>query len=244
MSFWFTLVLVEIRKATDTRAARWLLVCIAGLSVGAALLSQSLYSTFGEFVAGPGLPLTALLPIVSVLAMAGDWTQRTAMTTFALVPRRLLILSARLVAAVLTVLGITAVVTSVTGIAFAILHPAEMADTSARQVVRALGPVFALALSAALTGIAMGSLLLNTPLAIAVTLLVPFGYEIAITVAFPHVGPWISSLAFSSWLSDPHLTWQGSGEARGLGQALTSFGLWVIAPIALGWWRQLRKEVH
>ena len=95
-----------------------------------------------------------------------------------------------------------------------------------------------------MTGTAVGSLLLNTPLAIVVTMLLPITYDVAAALLVPSVAPWISTLAFSAWLARPHLAWGiGPGDVPGAGQALTSLVIWVALPLGLGWWRQLRRDV-
>ncbi|MCU1529518.1 MAG: hypothetical protein JWP75_3281 [Frondihabitans sp.] len=80
---------VELRKSVDTRAARWLLVVSVALSVCAlAINSFTEVDNFADFLRGATLPMPALLPIVAILASTSDWSQRSAMTTFVLVPRR------------------------------------------------------------------------------------------------------------------------------------------------------------
>ena len=86
------LTTVELRKMTDTRAGFWLLllVVLSALAVVTLILAvgkaddQTFDSMFGACV---GI-VSVLLPIVGLLVVTSEWSQRTALTTFTLVPER------------------------------------------------------------------------------------------------------------------------------------------------------------
>jgi len=82
----------ELRKSFDTRSGFWLLVSIAVLAViatGAVVLFASdADQTYNSFAAAVGVPMTIILPIIAILSVTGEWSQRTGLTTFTLVPRR------------------------------------------------------------------------------------------------------------------------------------------------------------
>jgi len=98
------LTAVELRKMTDARAGFWLQLAVAALTivvVGAACLfarpeDQTLRSMLAIAVA----PASILLPIVGILLVTSEWSQRTGMVTFALVPRRGRVIVAKLLASV------------------------------------------------------------------------------------------------------------------------------------------------
>ncbi len=86
------LVGVELSKMFDTRAGFWLIAAIGILSVlatGAAILfapdEAIVYDTFAQAV---GIPMAIILPIIAILSITGEYSQRTALTTYTLVPRR------------------------------------------------------------------------------------------------------------------------------------------------------------
>ena len=63
------------------------------------LLTQDQEATFGSFGAGANIPMVILLPVLGVMSVTGEWTQRTAMVTFALVPSRGRVVAAKYVSA-------------------------------------------------------------------------------------------------------------------------------------------------
>src|SRR3712207_7919978 len=87
------LVLIELRKAVDTRAARWLLAVAALVCLAVGVLQMTLEadllqrSVNGAFLAQHGIAFL-LLPVVGILLVTTEWSRRTALTTYALVPRR------------------------------------------------------------------------------------------------------------------------------------------------------------
>ncbi|WP_148061151.1 hypothetical protein [Frondihabitans sp. PhB188] len=229
----------------DTRASRVLLAVMVALGVGAALLASQGGARLSEFVGSASLPLPLLLPIVAVLATTGDWTHRSALTTYALVPHRQTVLGARVLAAIALVLATAFAITVLSVSAFLVLHWGDWTVFDGPALRVSIWSVFAFSLAAALSGVAMGSLLLNTPLAIVVTMVVPIAYDIAVTPRLPVVGEWFSSLGFSLWLTEPQWTWLSpTDELTGVGPALTSLVVWVCLPLLLGAVRQVRREVR
>ena len=97
------LLAVELRKLTDTRSGRGLLAAtlVAGdrrprLEGHATPASRRRSTTTARGVA---TMVAFLTPLIGLLAMTSEWTQRTALTTFTLAPRRLPVLAAKYVAA-------------------------------------------------------------------------------------------------------------------------------------------------
>ena len=92
---------VELRKMFDTRSGFWLMASIvitSGIAtVLTVLLSDRDELTFDSFAASVGSPMSIILPIIGVLAVTSEWTQRTALTTFTLVPSRGRVIGAKLV---------------------------------------------------------------------------------------------------------------------------------------------------
>jgi ABC-2 type transport system permease protein len=103
------LVMVELRKMFDTRSGFWLLVSIGLLSVIAtaaviAFAPDDLV-TYASFTAAIRLPVSVILPVIAILAVTSEWSQRSGLTTFTLVPNRRRVVGAKAAAAVLVGLG-------------------------------------------------------------------------------------------------------------------------------------------
>lgn len=245
MRGWAVILQVELMRTTDTRASRWLVVSIAVVGVGTVALSNGEEATMADFVNGAAIPLAALLPALAVLVATSDWSTRAAMATFTSEPRRLRILVTRAVALILLVTGLSLVTSIVTAIAFVALHPDRVMLHASLSALVAGGQLYALAISTSMTGFAVGSLLLNTPAAIVVAFLVPVSLDVGAGVVAPDLAPWISTLAFSAWLGSPHLSWGDTPDGLpGIGRAMVSFLLWTAAPTAVGFWRQMKRDVR
>ncbi|GAA1927156.1 ABC transporter permease [Nocardioides marmoribigeumensis] len=83
---------VELRKMFDTRSGFWLMAGIVGLSVlataGVVLFAPDDQLTYGSFGAAVGIPMTVILPVIAILSVTGEWSQRSGLSTFTLVPQR------------------------------------------------------------------------------------------------------------------------------------------------------------
>jgi ABC-2 type transport system permease protein len=104
------LTLVELRKMTDTRAGFWLLVSTALLTVAVVVIAgfemEEQERTLKNFVGIATVPLSLLGPVVGILLVTSEWSQRTSLITFTLVPHRARVLVAKLLAGgALAVLG-------------------------------------------------------------------------------------------------------------------------------------------
>ena len=86
------IVSVELRKSLDTRSGFWLLASIgitAVLATGAVILwAPDSELTYDTFAAAIGFPMAVILPMVAILSVTAEWSQRSGLTTFTLVPHR------------------------------------------------------------------------------------------------------------------------------------------------------------
>lgn len=94
---------VELRKMFDTRAGFWMLASIGILSVlatGAVIaFAPDSEQTYETFATAFGFPMAVILPMIAVLSITSEWSQRTALTTFTLVPSRGRVIAAKAMAA-------------------------------------------------------------------------------------------------------------------------------------------------
>ena len=109
------LVAVELRKMVNTRAGFWLQLATVAITVLAVIVACVVADpadlTF-QSILNVGLqPAAILLPVVGILLVTSEWSQRTGMITFALVPVRSRVLGAKLIASL--VLAVAMLVMSI-----------------------------------------------------------------------------------------------------------------------------------
>ena len=241
------LVKVEIRKMFDTRSGFWLMMSIAIVAtlatIGCILWvpDRSLeYSVFGQAV---GFPMAILLPVIAILAVTGEWSQRTGLITFTLTPHRGQVILAKALAAI--IVGVVGML-----VAFAIgalgnvvgsaLNGVDLTwDISASDmfwiiIANVLG---------LLIGFMLGVLIRNTPGAIVAyfvySFVLPtiFGILAELVDWFKDVQPWIDFNFAQVPMFEGGLTGE---EWAHLG---TSGLIWFVIPMAFGLWAVLRSEV-
>jgi ABC-2 type transport system permease protein len=236
------LIGVECRKQLDTRAGRWLLIAIA--VVTATVLAVLLFvnggrHTFRELILATVTPQALLLPIVGILAVTSEWSQRAALVTFTLEPKRGRVAAAKTISAVLV--GVIALAAAV-GLA-ALAHLGSIAFRGADQAWSVPSPVLAgfalMLLLGVAQGVAFGMILLNTPAAIVTYLLLPTVWSL--------LGGMVASLANAAGWLDLATTMRPLLEGGMTGNQWLRLGtataVWVMLPLALGLWRVLRTEV-
>ncbi len=107
------LVKVELRKMFNTRSGFWMLISIGVLSViatGAVIIfAPDSAVTYESFATAIGLPMSVILPMIAILAVTSEWSQRSGLTTFTLVPSRGRVIGAKAIATILVGLGSMAV---------------------------------------------------------------------------------------------------------------------------------------
>jgi ABC-2 type transport system permease protein len=245
--FW-RLCRVELRKSYDTRASFWLLASIAiivALVEGLVLIVSIVQDgdiAFGDFVGGAAFFTSILLPVLGIMLVTSEWSQRTAMVTFALEPRRPLILAAKLVVGIVLTL-ITALGATVLGLVMNVLYAVLHGDpdwTFGWEFFFGFLIVQSLAM---IGGFALAALLLNTPAAIVLFFVYKWALLIIFAIISANVG-WFDEA--SQWFDfqraqEPlaNLSIRGDEWAH-----LASSGfIWLALPLAIGLWRILRAEV-
>src|SRR4029079_4046913 len=79
-------VAVELRKMVDTRAGFWLQVAMVALTVVVVvvrvLVGDTADHTFPSLLAAGLQPAAILLPVLGILLVTSEWSQRTGLITF------------------------------------------------------------------------------------------------------------------------------------------------------------------
>jgi ABC-type transport system involved in multi-copper enzyme maturation permease subunit len=236
------LVLVELRKAVDTRAGRWLLVAILALTAAAIGLVLAVgdesQHTMPDLLSYAATPQSFLLPVLGILLVTSEWTQRTALVTFALTSSRSLVVSAKIVAALL--LALAAVVGAVI-VAAAATVAGGNGEGFAEVTVATYLLFAALQLLNVLMGVAFGLLLLNTPAAISIFFILPVVSSLVFTTvpALEDLAPWLDLQTAQSPLTNGDFSLTGEQLAQSAVAAL----IWIALPLVAGWYRTTRAEV-
>jgi ABC-2 type transport system permease protein len=241
------LVGVELRKMFDTRAGFWLMASVGIVTVLATAavilwapdeaISQETFST------AIGMPLSVVLPIIAVMAVTSEYSQRTGLTTYTLVPWRGRVLSAKLVTTLLV--GVVAMFVALAVGAAGNLLGSAITGLDAQWDITL--PQFGLIILANVLGMLMGFMLgaifRSTPaglvgyLVYSFVLPIAFGTLAAFQEWFRDLQPWVDVQFAITRLFDNSMTaeyWQQLGVT-------TLVWLWI--PLALGLRAVLRAEV-
>jgi ABC-type transport system involved in multi-copper enzyme maturation permease subunit len=235
------LVAVELRKSVDTRAGRWLLISIAIITLLWDLFWLSTpqeVHTLTAFLAAPAILQKPLLGIMGILLATSEWSQRTAMVTFTLVPKRGNTVLAKIAAALL----LSTLAFAVGLLIAAILATVGGATDPWDLPIGTLGQAYLGTLISTLQGVAFGLLLLNTPAAIVVYLLAStvVAAITGLVDALRDVAPWVNFSGAMSPLVDDV---PGALSGEQWGHLITATIIWFVIPFALGIWRVLNAEV-
>ncbi|MFC3689091.1 hypothetical protein [Aquipuribacter hungaricus] len=238
------LVAVELRKAVDTVTGRWLLVATLVLVLGALALGAS-FPPAGEDADLPFLlttallPVSLLLPVLGVLLLSGEFSTRSVLTTFALVPSRGRVVVAKTAAAVLLAVAGTLLTGVLTVAAAGVLDLAgRLGGWSVEPAV--LLQVLVLQVVYVLVGVGFGLLCQSTPLAIVTYLLVPslLAPVLLFVPSLQDVGAWVDLGTGTA-----PLMMAGTLEGEQWARVASVTAIWAGVPALLGWLRLQRREI-
>jgi ABC-2 type transport system permease protein len=98
-------VRVELRKMFDTRSGFWLIasIGITGLiaTIATVAFAPDQYLTYYNFAKAVGYPITVILPMIALLSITSEWSQRSGLTTFTYVPSRRRVVWAKTLSAII-----------------------------------------------------------------------------------------------------------------------------------------------
>ncbi|WP_298324215.1 hypothetical protein [Haloactinopolyspora sp.] len=234
---------VETRKMIDTRAGVWLLGLIALIGAGLAAVLMVVgdpgEQTMSEYFTFAQLGVAVLLPILGILIVTSEWSQRTALTTFALQPRRGWVIAAKAAASVVLVVVTTAAMLGLAALANLITPLVTDAPGSFSVEAGLIGRTIVFQLAGVLVGFAFGLALLSSPLAIVLYFVLPTVWTVlgSVISALDSVAPWLDF----SMTTAPLL--EGSLDGEQWAQVGTSMAVWFVLPLVLGVIRVLRAEI-
>jgi len=242
-----TVVGVELRKMFDTRSGFWLMMSIGILSVvatGATILfAPDDALTYGNFAAAIGFPMAVVLPMVAILSITSEWSQRTGLTTFTLVPSRGRVILAKAINALvigvvsMVIAGVVGALGNVVGTAIAGVDTTwDFGITDFLYVT--LGNVLGMAI-----GFMLGVLIRNSAGAIVgyfiYSLLLPTITSVLAETQqwFRDAQPWVDFNYNANGLFEGGFTGQDWAQLAATG------AIWLALPLAIGLWLVMRSEV-
>jgi hypothetical protein len=242
------IVAVELRKSFDTRSGLWLL---AGIGIAAVLTTGAVIAwaaqtefTHSRFTLAIGVPMSIILPIIALLSVTAEWSQRSGLSTFTLVPHRGRVLLAKAIGAILV-----AAVTTV--VAFAVGALGNLVGTATNGIP----PVWDVGLTDVgrftlgntlllLVGFTLGALIRNSPGAIVAYMIYAFVIPglfalLAFNQAwFRDARPWIDP----KYNQDALLQGGGLTGQQWTHLAVTSV-VWLVVPLIVALVNLHRTEV-
>lgn len=226
---------IEARKMLDTRAGFWLLVLTVLAALGGMLgarLSVGEDVSFGEMYLTALATASVLLPVVAVLLVTSEWSQRTALITFTLVPARWRIVVAKLIAS----LGL-AVVGTLVCLLLAAIGAATASGPGLEAGEFGRGLLY-LAIVTSI-GVGLGLLLMNTPAAIVILFVGPLLLTTigAIGERLNDVTRWLDQSALQTLVETRPL------DGEDWAMVAVTFALWAALPLLLGMVRLRRGDI-
>jgi ABC-2 type transport system permease protein len=241
------LLKVETVKMFNTRAGFWLLVGIAAsaliATVSVIAFAPDSAQTYDNFGAAIGIPMALLLPVMAILSVTSEWSQRSGLTTFTLVPHRSRVIWAKMVVSI--VLGAASfcvalaigALGNVVGAGIAGVDPVWNIS-AAQMATLILANVLNL-----LIGFMLGVLIRNSPGAIVGYVVYSFVLpSLSMLLAnFQHwwekAQPWLDF----NWAQGP--LYDGGPSASEWAHLGTSGLIWLVVPLAVGLVMVMRSEV-
>jgi hypothetical protein len=234
------LVAVELRKIVDTRAGFWLQVATVALTVAVVIVrcltGGAADHTFAAVLDAAILPAGVLLPVAGVLLVTSEWSQRTGLITFALVPVRSRVLGAKLVASLILAVATLAIAVAV--IAAGVLVASPGADATWSDAATLIGQSAVYLTAGMVTAVAFGAVLLASAPALVALFTLPTAWMALGSLSiFAGVAPWLDT---ARALGPMHREVMSSTQWAHAGTALA---LWMVLPLLIGIWRITRREV-
>jgi len=241
------LVKVELRKMFDTRAGFWLMASVGIVSVLATaaviIWAPDEAITQNTFSSAIGMPLSVVLPIIAVMSVTSEYSQRTGLTTYTLVPWRGRVILAKLVSTLLVGIASMFLALAVGALGNVLGSAITGLDAVWDVSLTQFGNIVLANILGMLMGFMLGVVFRSTPGAIVGYFVYSFVLPVALgTLAafqewFRDLQPWVDVQFAITRLFDNTMTteyWQQLGVT-------TLVWLWI--PLAIGLRAVLRAEV-
>jgi ABC-2 type transport system permease protein len=244
------IVAVELRKMFNTRSGFWLIASLVITTVlastGVILFAPDADLTYSTFATAIRFPVAVLLPIIAILAVTSEWSQRSGLATFTHVPHRGRVITAKLVAAVLV--GVASMVlTFVAGALGNVLSGALTGNAMQWDVTMTQAMYFVLGnISSLLIGFMLGVVIRSSTGAVVAY----FVYTFVVPILFGLLGdaqswfrdlqPWVDLQLAQTGL----FLFDGTLSSENWQQIGVTGLAWLVAPLLVGLRLVVRAEVN
>jgi ABC-2 type transport system permease protein len=240
-------VAVELRKMFNTRSGFWLMASItitSLLATGAVILwAPDSELTYDTFAAAIGFPMSVILPMVAILLVTSEWSQRSGLTTFTLVPHRGRVIGAKAVAIVavgvasmFVAMAIGAlgniVGTAITG------TPLVWDDSFLHLSEIVLGNVLGM-----LVGFMLGVLIRNSAGAIVGYFVFTLVLPTLSGILAANAAWWEKAQGWVDFNYAQSALFNGDLAAKDWAHLATASGIWLVLPLVVGLTLLMRSEV-
>jgi ABC-2 type transport system permease protein len=234
------LVAVELRKMLNTRAGFWMQIATVAITV-VVVIARSVTGDAADhdFASVLGLalqPAAVLLPVAGILLVTSEWSQRTGMITFALVPVRSRILGAKLIASLVLALAMLAM--SVAVAAAGVLVASPGIDGTWSDAPTLIGQSAVFLTTGIVVGLAFGEIVLASAPALVALFALPITWTAVASLSFfADAAPWLDTRLALAPLHEEVLS------ATQWAHAGTALAIWMLLPLLIGIWRITRHEI-
>jgi ABC-2 type transport system permease protein len=238
---------VELRKMFDTRSGFWMMtsvVVLAVIATGAVILfAPDRELTYNNFAAAIGVPMAVILPMIAALSVTSEWTQRSGLTTFTLIPDRGRVIGTKAAAALLVGIASMVVAFSVGALGNVLGTTVAGTDLVWDISVSHVVTIVLANILGMMVGFTLGALIRNSAGAIVTYLVYSFvlppvlGMLASSQHWFRDLQPWVDFNFSQSHLFD--------GEMNGerWAQLGTATSLWLLLPLVVALLLMRRSEV-
>lgn len=226
---------VEGRKMVDTRAGFWLLLLTALAAIGGVVgerLGFGDEAAIGQMFLTSCATASLLLPVVGVMLVTSEWSQRTGLITFTLVPARGRIVAAKVIATLALAATATAIclLLAAIGAATSTGPGLESGDLARGLIYQGI---------AVSIGVGLGLAIMNTPGAIVVLFVGPLLVAAigAISASINDVTTWLDQSVLQE------LVETGGAPFDDWGKVAVTLAVWAVIPLAIGMLRLRRGDI-
>jgi ABC-type transport system involved in multi-copper enzyme maturation permease subunit len=234
------MVAVELRKMVDTRAGFWLQVAMVVLTVvvvvARLLVGDAPDHTFQSVLDAGMQPAAVLLPVLGILLVTSEWSQRTALITFVLIPMRSRVLGAKLIASLVFAVATLGMSLAVAAAGVLALSPGTEATWADAAPLIGQSAVYLAA--GTVVGVGFGAMLLASAPAIVLRFALPTASMAVFSLAvLSGVAPWVD---IAQTLGRMTVDVMSPTQWAQVG---TSLVIWMVVPVLIGAWRITRREI-